>query len=201
MKQIYKILVGMAVGLIGFQAHALTLTGSGVLACAIGPACYYGPSGPPADNPTTADIEAAILAQGGPAVSLFDLYDVNLGDGFDTGSYAGSYETSFINPPGDPDPGPENALITHAAGESSISCPDCFILVEDGASEPNWFVFDISGWNGTENIVMRNFWPGPGSITHVAILGSAVGVPEPGILALVAVGLMGLGLSRHRKIS
>jgi len=194
MKQIFKIVAGLTFALIGFQAHALTLTGLGFADCITDPTCYWGPSGPPADNPTTTDLEATILAQGGPAVSLFELYKENVGDGFDTGSFASSYETDFFNTPSDP----QAALIRYIGGDS-IVCPDCFILIKDGASIPNWYLFDISSWNGTDSIAMTGFWTGPGAISHVAIFGAEGSIPEPGILVLVAAGLLGFGLKRYRK--
>jgi len=200
MKHLFRILAGLTFALIGFQAHALVLTGLSYTNCMADPACYWGPSGPPADNPSISDLQATILAQGGPAVSLFELYKENVGDGFDSGSFAASYETDFFNTPSDP----QAALIRYISG-NSVSCPECFLLVKDGASLPNWYLFDIGSWNGTDNIAMTGFWTGPGSISHVSIYATTGGTdnraPEPGVLILVAAGLLGIGFSRRRKLS
>lgn len=117
-----------------------------------------------------------------------------MGDGFDTGSFSSSYQTTFLNSSTDP----EDAIIEYTGGDS-ISCPECFLLVKDGASAPNWYVFNISSWNGTETIYMEDFWVGQGAISHVTIFGNNTSVPEPGTLALLACGLLGLSLKKHMK--
>ena len=69
------------------------------------------------------------------------------------------------------------------------------MLVKDGDNCPVWYLFDISGWDGVSDINLTGFWPGQGAISHVAIYS----VPEPGTLALLAIGLAGAGLSRRKK--
>jgi hypothetical protein len=189
MKNTIKILLGLTLAATGFQAQALLITGPTIEECNADPACYLGPSGSPADQPTTADIEAAVGVSG-----LFELYKQEVG-GAETGSYAGSYETTFSNS----DTDPEDALINYIGG-SSIICPECFLLVKDGASDPNWYVFDIGSWNGTDSIILQDFWVGRGAISNVVIFGDGRNIPEPGVLALLAIGLLGLGLRRLKKV-
>lgn len=199
MKNSIKILLGLSLALVGLQAQALTIDGSGLTGGAGGgcdlnldPLCYYGPSGPPASNPTTADIEQAIFEQGGGTISLFEVYKENVGDGFDTGSFAGSYDTTF------PNLDPNDALIKWVTGTQSLVCGDCFLLVKDGANDPNWYVFDISMWNGTDDIVLSNFWTGTGAISHITIFDGGTNIPEPGMVGLLAIGLIGVIVTRCR---
>ena len=65
-------------------------------------------------------------------------------------------------------------------------------------ADPSTYLFDISAWNGTDSLQLTNFWPGQGSISHIAIWGDTRDVPEPRTLALLWVGLLGFGL-RHLK--
>lgn len=185
MKNSIKILLGLALAVVGFQAQALLLTGLSETDCNADPNCYYGPSGSPANQPSTADIEALVGVS-----PLLDLYKQDVGGG-ESGSLAGSYETTFSNTALDP----EDGLIRYVGGDS-VACPECFLLVKDGASAPNWYVFDIGYWNGTDDIVLQDFWVGQGAISNVSIFGTATNVPEPGTLALLACGLLGLGLRK-----
>ena len=181
MRNTVKIILGLALAIIGSQAQALTVSGL----CTDGVDCYWGPSGAPANQPSIADIEALV-----GVTDLFEAYKKEVDGGSEEGSsFATSYDTTFT---GDPNGG----TIKYTGGDS-ISCPNCFLLVKGGKDTPNWFVFDISSWDGIEDIIMENFWNGPGgAISNVVIF-----VPEPGILALLGLGLVGLGLRRLKKVS
>lgn len=190
MKNTIKVLLGLTLSIIGSQAQALLLTGLSETDCNNDATCYYGPSGPPASQPSISEIEALVGVTG-----LFEIYKQDVG-GAESGSFAGSYDTTFSNSATDP----EDGLIDYIGGDSII-CPECFLLVKDGASDPNWYIFDISSWNGTDDIVLQDFWVGQGAISNVAIFGNSANVPEPGILALLAVGLLGFSLRGLKKAS
>jgi len=179
--------IGIALIVLAAPAQAIIITAPTTADCNTDLTCYAGPSGAPAANPSTADIEALV-----GVIDLFEVYKQNVG-GSESGSYAGSYETTFSNSPLDP----EDALIKYVAGDS-IVCLECFLLVKDGASDPNYYVFNIGNWNGTDDIELLDFWVGRGAISHVTIFAT---VPEPGIFLLLACGLLGIGMRQHLKKS
>jgi hypothetical protein len=127
---------------------------------------------------------------------------LTFGFGIDSGSYAQSYNTSFS----DTIFNPSDALITYEGG-ADIDCPSCFLAVKDGNQNPGYYFYNLSAWNGRESLSLQNFWPGNGSISHVAIWGRPTTttppttVPEPSTLALFGLGLLAVGLARRRKRS
>lgn len=176
--------IGMILLVLAAPAQALLITAPTTADCTLDPLCYPGPSGAPAANPSTADVQALV-----GAATLFEVYKQEVG-GSESGIFAGSYETTFSNSLSDP----EDALIKYISG-SSIVCPECFLLVKDGASDPNFYVFDIGNWNGKEDIKLVDFWLGKGAISHVTIFT----VPESGILLLIVSGLLGISIRQRIK--
>jgi hypothetical protein len=43
------------------------------------------------------------------------------------------------------------------------------LWVKGGKQKPVWYLFDISSWDGMATISLSEFWPGKGSISHIAI--------------------------------
>jgi hypothetical protein len=172
------------------QALVITTTTIGVDACDSS-TCW---SGTTPNNPDADDVSSIT-----GVADLVSLYKADVPDTglitVESGLLTSSYETSF-SPVADP-LDPENAFISYV-GEDYINCPECFLVVKDGNNDPIWYIFDIGSWDGIEAIEIQNFWPGQGGISHVDILGRSVGVPEPSILALFGLGLIGIGLTRRK---
>lgn len=136
--------------------------------------------------------------------SLELLYKADVGDEdapatIESGGFAGSYNTVFSNSAFDP----EDATISFTGG-SAITCGVCYLVIKDGNTNPNYYFFDLTaaGWNGTDSIILTDFWIGRGAISHVAIWGASErSVPEPGTLGLLGLGLFGMaaGMRRRRK--
>src|SRR5688572_22944248 len=136
---------------------------------------------------------------------LTEVYKQNVTDASDTGTFASSYITSFFNAPNDP----QDATIDYISGNSITGNP-IYLLVKDGSATPAQYVFDITTWNGTDDIVMTGFWPEQGAISHVAIYtgtgqpctvncGPTEIVPEPGSLILLGTGLSALALWTRKR--
>ena len=132
--------------------------------------------------------------------SAEELYKMDAGASSASGVLAGSYATSFN---GDLSGG----TISLIPGATSIVDPSqpLFFLVKDGKHEPAWYLFDLSlsglNWNGLEPLQLSGFWPGQGSISHVALYGTSAPVPEPSTMLLLGSGIMGLAFFGRKRMN
>jgi hypothetical protein len=182
MKHLLTSLASIGLLLIGTQAQALVLTPGDCVTAT----CDTG-------SVNSQSVINTFITANYP--TLTELYKQDVGAGSDVGSLAGSYQTTFANSTNDP----EEATITYVSGDA-VSCPTCLLLVKDGNQDPAWYLFDISSvWDGMETIQLNAFWPQQGAISHVTLYGAST-VPEPQILALLGIGLLGFVIAR-RKVS
>jgi hypothetical protein len=149
---------------------------------------------------TTANLNAAAIAAIVGYSPLVELYKQNVGEATDSGPFASSYVTTFSNTPAVP----SDALIDYISGPS-ISGGPLYLYVKDGNHVPAYYIFGLNyagapAWNGTDDLILQNFWTGNGSISHVAIYGPTTAVPEPLTMLLLGLGLVGVaGVRRFRK--
>jgi hypothetical protein len=130
----------------------------------------------------------------GDTSTLSLLYKADVGS-TDSGLFASSYSTTFLNSALDP----SGALLSFTGGPA-IDCLSCYLAIKDGNQSPGYYFFNLSAWNGTESISLADFWPRQGAISHISIWGTtSASVPEPATLGLFGLGLLGVGLSRRKK--
>ena len=190
MKNSIKILMGLALLAIGSQAQALLITAPTLTECADSSTCWLGDS---PVNPDATDVSGIVGVSGLVELYKAEVPEFEFGDVVEEGSFASSYETTFGPITNDPN----DALISYVSG-ATISCPECFLLVKDGNNSPRWYIFDIGTWNGMDPIELQDFWLNTGAISHISIFGNAANVPEPGMIGLLAIGLIGVVVARRK---
>lgn len=82
-----------------------------------------------------------------------------------------------------------------------VSGPDYFLLKNatrialfENLADIDWGVFDSSELSGGMNLPSDGF-----TISHVSEFGGGHEVPEPGVLGLLSIGLIGIVLGRRRR--
>lgn len=149
---------------------------------------------------------------------LEELYKADSKDGRskpgeESGFLAGSYSTMFD---WDVKTGFAGARLTYDGGISVDCALDCYLLVKDGNHKPAAYLFNLAldpiGWGGTMDLVLRDFWPDGGSISHLALYGNVTSeplevsrlssklnpVPVPAAAWLFGTALIGLAGIRRR---
>ena len=127
------------------------------------------------------------------------LYKADEGSGEESGVLKDSYETSF-----DPADDPQDALVAYVTGKDYVGST-AYGLVKDGNQDTAWYLFNLTklGWNGTEELFFKDFWPYNGAISHVALYGRREpGIPSPDgafTAALMVMSMLGLGFLARRK--
>jgi hypothetical protein len=200
MKKFQKILMFLVLALFlvaGMMSSASAIT--------ITPNTQLNWSGTFPGNPQAGDIPGIVGYTG----TLDELYKQNVG-GLEEGDFASSYMTVFDNTAMDP----QDADITYVGGDY-ISGDPLYLLVKGGQGSninPYWYIFDLINldldddattyeysWNGKDSILLRDFWPDNGAISHVSIYGGRQ-VPEPATMLLLGSGLIGLGVLGRKKL-
>jgi hypothetical protein len=169
-----------------FQAEALLLTPANPLVLP----GDYGPS-----NCEPGCVEKVFGTDGVSLLYQAETPKTALDPVLEEGLFAGSYQTEFLHTSTDP----SGAILAYVGGPS-IVCDECFLAIKDGKSTPGYYFFNLSKWNGIETIVLADFWPANGAISHISIWGDHASVPEPGTLSLLGAGLLLVGLRNRRKL-
>lgn len=114
-------------------------------------------------------------------------------------SFAANYSTTVPAP----SLAKASGLIKYDGG-AFINNAAKYLLLKDGNLDD--YVFDISGWDGKEDLIFHSFWGGnQGKLSHFTILGGDIQngptpVPEPASLAMwVIAGTIGVRMARRRR--
>ncbi|MBL9211644.1 MAG: VPDSG-CTERM sorting domain-containing protein [Opitutaceae bacterium] len=178
----------LALGLTG-SAFGLTFTAASVAAA----------SGNSNDPSSASQVKTAL----GLSYDLTELYRATQSG--DSGTFDDSYRTTFSS--SNTDVSVDNVGSPVISGYNSL-----FLLAwGDNDADPDWKIFNITGWNGTDNIFLDRIFPKAGDpnkwdMELVKIFGGNApqgpnnGVPDSGSTAvLLGSVLLGLALYSRRK--
>jgi hypothetical protein len=129
------------------------------------------------------------------------LYKKDYDGGAESGTFQTSYDTSFSGEP-------NGATVVYVSGNAIDASATKYLVVKDGnQGNPAQYIFDISAWDGVEDICLVGFWDGSGvqgAISNLAIWSGDDDfegegeVPEPASLLLWSLG--GLACAFGRRI-
>jgi hypothetical protein len=133
------------------------------------------------------------------ALGVTLLYKDNV-SGIEDGPFQDVYETTYGNDTGLPLASAKISYVGGIADNPIIGSP-MYALIKDGNLA--WYLFDITGWNGTDDIAFYSFYGGKqGKISNVGVYGTEGGVPDGGSTAmLVGMALVALAAVRRRTLS
>jgi hypothetical protein len=197
MKQL--ILTTFLAGVIGLgaasQAAAATISLTPTTAACGSPDCLALAGNDSSQNDAQTAIDAYFAANY-PGTTIELLYKGTQSGGTEEGPFQSSYNTTY----GSASLPDADATISYVSGPVINSTP-VFAYIKDGNfTNFNWYLFDITGWNGTDAIEFSGFFGGnQGKISHVSIYGTEASVPDGGTtLALLGLAMCGIASVSRR---
>jgi hypothetical protein len=143
----------------------------------------------------------------GKSVSVFIIPDSSAFES--TGSVGSATAIAMINDsllPQTPSAGsiwPAAATTVALTSAPTLSAGDYWIVLESASSSFDWWLANDQAYTGTAGLAGNNgggTW-GAGQPSPFLGYGAEVTVPEPGTIALLGLGLAGLGWARRRKVA
>ena len=122
------------------------------------------------------------------------LYKHDHDDNKEYGDLKESFFTSYTN---DDEGEADGGTIGRSDGLDLSGYRFDYLFVKGGGGEYSWYLFDISDWDTVEDLVLTNFWPTQGSISHVALYGQPV--PLPASVFLLGAGCAALAGARVKR--
>lgn len=188
------ILAAMVSLLLASSAQAISLTPSTASCSTIGAPCLLLTGTDSSESAARAAIAAALGTTSAEFEAML-FYKSTQSDAAESGPWKDYYSTSYLGTPsafariswdGSPDP--------------FIVADPAYAYIKDG--NLGWYFFDITGWNGMEDVVFSGFFGGnQGKISHVSLYGteSQRDVPDGGSMAML-LGMAVAGLAGFRRM-